>query len=568
LGSIREDVSARGEQLSDHRAAGEEALQRCDWARAEGEFRSALADSPADPDALDGLCLALFWLGDAGGCREARERAYVEHRQLGNMRAAAAAALFVASDYRLFNANDAAWAGWIARAERCLEGVGVCPERGTIEVERAKNAPEPASRLGHAKRALDIAHELGDTDLEINALGQVGIALVESGRWEEGMAALDEGMAAALGGEATDTRAVGDICCQTLLACDQIADLSRAADWCRVVIAFAERRKFTPLYAWCRAIYAGVLISIGDWDRAENELLQSLRQYEEAQSIGTRVMALARLADLRLRQGQLEAAERFLAGSEEHPLAVLPVARVRLMRGQAATAAAMLERALARVEPASGASAQFMPLLVEARLAIGDAVGADAAATSLVATARELRRENLRALGELARGQVDLARGEDSALEHLETALELFLELRMPYEEASVRLHLANAFANESPHLAGEEAAGALAIYERLGATLAADRAAALLRSLGRGGRSRVQRDGALTRREDEVLALLIEGLSNAQIAERLVITEKTAGHHVSHILQKLGVRNRTEAASEALRRPMSARHTPETEKG
>ena len=42
--------------------------------------------------------------------------------------------------------------------------------------------------------------------------------------------------------------------------------------------------------------------------------------------------------------------------------------------------------------------------------------------------------------------------------------------------------------------------------------------------------------------------------MSNAQIAQTLVITEKTAGHHVSHILSKLGVRNRAEAAAHAAR--------------
>jgi DNA-binding NarL/FixJ family response regulator len=53
-----------------------------------------------------------------------------------------------------------------------------------------------------------------------------------------------------------------------------------------------------------------------------------------------------------------------------------------------------------------------------------------------------------------------------------------------------------------------------------------------------------------LTLREHEVLALLAEGLTNREIAERLVVSEGTAKTHVARILLKLGARNRTEAAA------------------
>jgi DNA-binding NarL/FixJ family response regulator len=55
-----------------------------------------------------------------------------------------------------------------------------------------------------------------------------------------------------------------------------------------------------------------------------------------------------------------------------------------------------------------------------------------------------------------------------------------------------------------------------------------------------------------LTARQVEVLALVVEGLTNAEIAERLVVSQRTAEHHMAAVLTKLGVKTRREAARRA----------------
>jgi DNA-binding CsgD family transcriptional regulator/tetratricopeptide (TPR) repeat protein len=129
-------------------------------------------------------------------------------------------------------------------------------------------------------------------------------------------------------------------------------------------------------------------------------------------------------------------------------------------------------------------------------------------------------------------------------------AAELWAELESPYEAA---LALADADDDEALRRALDE-------LQRLGAQPAAALVVRRLRERGarglpRGPRPSTQENPAgLTRRELQVLGLVAEGLRNAEIAERLVLSERTVDHHVSSILRKLGVRTRGQASAAAVK--------------
>jgi DNA-binding CsgD family transcriptional regulator len=129
-------------------------------------------------------------------------------------------------------------------------------------------------------------------------------------------------------------------------------------------------------------------------------------------------------------------------------------------------------------------------------------------------------------------------------------AAKLWAEIGCPYEAA-----LALADADEEDALRR-----ALGELQAMGAAPAAAIVARRLRERGarglpRGPRPTTRQNPAgLTARELEVLELVAQGLRNADIAERLFLSEKTVGHHVSAILRKLDVRTRGEASAEAAR--------------
>ncbi|MEZ0074973.1 DNA-binding NarL/FixJ family response regulator [Planotetraspora sp. GP83] len=95
-----------------------------------------------------------------------------------------------------------------------------------------------------------------------------------------------------------------------------------------------------------------------------------------------------------------------------------------------------------------------------------------------------------------------------------------------------------------------EELANSVRIVARGDALLAPKMTRRLIAEFTR--RRRVQAETLLTPRESEVLRLIARGLSNAEIAAELVVTEHTVKTHVARVLSKLGLRDRTQAVIHA----------------
>jgi DNA-binding CsgD family transcriptional regulator len=527
--------------------SGWQHFAEADWAGARDAFAAALEAEPGDPEALDGLGQSLWWLGERDAGIDRRRQAYAEYQRRGDTRRAGGLATYLAGEHRI-DGRMAASAGWLSRAHRLLTDTGPCAERGWLSIEEAKRAGDPAEAERHARAALDIAHQLSDADVECMALAQLGRAAVgQEGRLEEGMRLLDEAMTVALGGESSDPLACGDACCTTLVVCDGLSDLRRAGEWCEAVVEFTERRRYLPVQSWCRGIFGRVLVRAGEWERAEAVLGEALKRPADRRR-GGRALPLAALAELRLRQGRTEEAEKLLSGLEEEPAAFATLVRLHLERGEFELAKAMLER-----RPDSAQDPEVLALRAELALASGDPGEASRIAKRLGERARELARSDLEAEAALLAGRAAAADGD--AERHIEEAVARFAAHEFPLEEARARLALARVQSATGSPLAPASARAARDVFARLGARRDADRAAALLRELGLAGRvtSRGDRDH-LTAREREVLALIAAGLSNSQIAERLVIAPKTAEHHVGRVLAKLGVRSRAEAAAHAAR--------------
>ena len=540
--------------------AGFQAMATGDWHGARDAFSAVLAVAEV-PEALFGLANALFWLGDLAGTIANCEKAYAGFRRRGDPMFAAGAALSLVGYNKGYLGNTAAARGWLSRAARIIENEA--PElRGELLGATAYLTEDPVESEALARQAAEIGRANGHSDLELMAMHAVGQALVQQGRTEEGMALLDEAMAGVIGGEYGDPLTAAQMSCMTMVVCGSCFDLERATQWVQSLQGFIERYGCPFLYAECRTYYGRVLFENGDWGAAETLLVDAISMSQGVFQ-APHAFASGTLAELRLAQGRVEDAARVLRGVEGRTEAAAAVASVRLQQGEPSAAAAVLRRRLAATSPNRLDVAAVIELLGEAEIALSDSGAAVERGRALIALGAASNCDLIIAHGERLLGHALAASDVPAACAHLETALAAFVHAGIPYRTAQTRLMLAQVLGHRDREVAGAEARTALAVFEDLGASRDADAAAALMRDLGiRAARTGPKNTGRLTSREQEVLALLGEGLSNPEIAGRLFLSRKTVEHHVARILSKLGLRGRAEAAV------VAARGIPENQPG
>ncbi len=553
-------------QSSDEMAAGRAALDSGDWIAARQAFERALAIEET-AEGLEGLGLAAWWLDLAAVVFDARERAYRAYRKRGDHVAAARLAVWIAWDSAAFRGEQGVANGWLERARRLLDGQPDSPEHAFLAARAAVFAllddGDPVNAEALAAEAIRVGQAIGAIDHEMVGRSLHAFALVTTGRVAEGLRELDEVSAAILAGELSDRLSIGLAGCYLIGACDRVRDHARAMQWCDRIKEHSRKWGLKPLFAVCRTQYASVCMWRGAWADAERELTSACDELAICRP-GMTTDGLARLGELRRRQGRFDEAAELFGRSSAHPMAMLGRAAMALDGGDHRTAADLAERHLRRMPSKNRTErAAALELLIRAKAAAGsseDIAAARATLQELGRIASDAQTPPLLAAARLSAGLIAFADGKaDDARRQLEDAVDLFEKSGAPFETAKTRIELARVLhrlnridaavaeldraLEQLTHLdARVELSVARAIRDRLSASPQADAPA--------GARD----TGGLTTREIEVLRLISSGLSNQAIADRLCISEHTVHRHVANTLSKLDVPSRSAAVAQAAR--------------
>lgn len=553
-------------------AAGGRAARRGGYDEAAQFFDAAatLARQADDPTALATLLEQLAEARHRSGQTDAAVASWTEALEIARAsdEATAIARIHRALGIAEFDrAHPLAGLEHLDRAAERLAGEPPSPEHGSVHFARVtvlRRFAQPDELLTVASQLEDVATALGSALTRAQAHYARASALADNGRPADALAHAIEGLEwAREAGDDTVTYRLHTICCDAAAALgDHVRVLHHSQTGRELLstLGVAVVAGGAGLYRAMGAFQAGA------WDEALAMSDEDLEVARRADNARLTASVLGIRAWLLAYRGDLAEAEALLCEVRQSSDAAAHVDRrgfgfVDVTEARLALEKGQPERALAALHPdRMVAHWAWVTAEPEVRARAGDTAGARRAAATLDPASSPL----WAAETAYAEGLIRLdASDDDGAREELLRSIELFESLRMPFHSARSRLELATALVAPDPTRATDEAEQALGTFDRIGAKCYADRARTVLATLG--VRSRPQRAsrsaGALSRRELEVALLVAEGLTNAEIAERLTVSVRTVTSHLDHIYTRLGINSRVALARYVVGEPAALRN-------
>ncbi|MDP9026889.1 MAG: LuxR C-terminal-related transcriptional regulator [Actinomycetota bacterium] len=507
------------------------------------------------------LGIELTAVDDNAGAAEHFEEAILRYRALGDP---ATAADLVANLMDARHLLGEALASRVARADEALGWLDGLPDGGPRAVRAGLYSAIAAAymldrrldeALGYGERAAALATDPDTSCDRLDIAMTLGPVLVFAGRLDDGWRMLEDAIAEA-SAPGTDFEVEAARGYRMLGSCASVlVEYDRAEQWIGQGLAVTSATERWNDHHYLRAHLAHVLWATGRFDQAEREARSA---QADAHGITTEITCLHVLGYLAMGRGEYAEAvihlERArILGAQMGELqrltpALWGLAELAVLSGRPRDAVALSEEAFALSDAVTDAAYLF-PFVVtgtRARLALRDGEGARdwLARTSRLLSLRGIP-GTLPALAH-AEGLIAAAEGRASdARELFDEALDGWTARGRFWERTQLLVDLARSA--QRARRPGE-AARFVAEARQLGQVAGAIELVRLADAVGIAEATSTE-SGPLTAREFEVAKLVAEGATNREIAERLVISPKTASSHIEHILAKLRVARRAEIA-------------------
>ena len=461
--------------------SGRDAISRRAWKEAWETLAELDKGASLSPQDLELLADAAWWAGHPDESIQALERAYTGYVESGHVTEAANVAALL-SYFAMRRLAFSIASGWRAKAARLLEGLPESPVHAYMKMfdlaEALLHRDDIEAAIGLADETLAIARRTNNRDVENETLAFKGVALLSGGKWQEGLALIDEASASALSGNLS-LRTASNVYCLTISACRSLADFGRAGEWTEEADRWMAQHSVGGYPGVCRVHRAELKRLKGAWSEAEEEArgaCEELERYRIFDGVG---LAHYEVGEIRLLMGDLSGAAAAFARAYEVGVEPQPgMALLQLARGEVEEAARSLKRLLTEGAGNTGPQrdllnrVRLLPAQVQIALAQDDVVTAQDAAREMKAIAGDFDRPAFAAMASTAQGEIALHQGGIAeAVRELDRAWRLWRDLEFPYETARARMLIGQAhLAGGEPSLARMELGAARTIFDRLGA--------------------------------------------------------------------------------------------------